>query len=320
MFEGKFPLVKFGQFVEVSNASETEISSADEETEDEVITASEHEEEPVSPMEIIAEEHVLVTDEEENDDVYANDDDESDFERGLMDNVVNEYDGEDDMDQGEDITNYDNDDLIFVATPTQPTQEGPSVIRSYHEVGSSLAPRGSSPPIHVHDAASERLARLLVQPYFDSFSRSKGISIREGNVGGADPSVFDLKAEIGVLNQKLIEKDVLIGNLDVQVSELEEENSSKSKQISSLQVNLGALMVGYYDLKNKLIVEFVDEFKTIVEDPNATQTSQSATANTSQYDQLGDTPPAWRVSRRDMARHGTLWRVMARVFSFETRY
>ena len=60
--------MKFGQFVEVSNASESESSSTYEETKDEVITASKQEEEPVSPVAIAAEEHVPVTDEEENDD------------------------------------------------------------------------------------------------------------------------------------------------------------------------------------------------------------------------------------------------------------
>nr|KAJ0212894.1 hypothetical protein LSAT_V11C400222420 [Lactuca sativa] len=114
MFEGKYPLVKFGQFAEVSSVSDTKSSSVYEETEDEVITAFEHEEQHVAPMEIVAEEHVLVTDVEKNDDENANDDDdESDFQMNLMDNVVNEDEGEDDMDQGEDLNCYDNDDLFF---------------------------------------------------------------------------------------------------------------------------------------------------------------------------------------------------------------
>nr|KAJ0204497.1 hypothetical protein LSAT_V11C500233850 [Lactuca sativa] len=113
MFEGKNPLVKFGQFAEVSNASETKSSSDHIETEDEVIIASEHEEEHVAPVAIITKEHVPITDDVENDDKNANDDDESDFEMSLIENVVNEDDGEDDMDQCEDLNGYDNDDLIF---------------------------------------------------------------------------------------------------------------------------------------------------------------------------------------------------------------
>ena len=92
-----------------------------------------------------------------------------------------------------------------------------------------------------------------------------------------------------MLNQKIIEKDVLIRNLDVRVFEVEEENTLKLKEISALQLNLGALMPGFYDLKNKLIVEFGDKFKTTVEDPKETKTSQSSPANTLQHDQPCDT-------------------------------
>lgn len=83
----------------------------------------------------------------------------------------------------------------------------------------------------------------------------------------------------------------MIGNLKIQVSELEEEIPLNSKQISSLQLNLGALTVGYYDLKNKLIAEFGDKFKSTVEDPKEAETSQYAPTNTSQPDLLDNTPP-----------------------------
>ena len=48
----------------------------------------------------------------------------------------------------------------------------------------------------------------------------------------------------------------MIGTLDVRVSELERENAQKSRKISDVQLNLGALSVGYFDLKNKLINDF----------------------------------------------------------------
>nr|KAJ0208324.1 hypothetical protein LSAT_V11C500263370 [Lactuca sativa] len=107
MFEGKYPLVIFSQFTEVSSASETKISSSFEKTEDEVIIVSKHEEEPVAPVVIVFEEHVPVTNKEENDDENANDDDESDFEINLMENVKEKDDGEDDLDQSEDLLNQD---------------------------------------------------------------------------------------------------------------------------------------------------------------------------------------------------------------------
>ena len=43
-------------------------------------------------------------------------------------------------------------------------------------------------------------------------------------------------------------------------------------------------------MKNKLIVEFSEKLKTIVEDPKASETSQSIPANTSQSDHLDNNP------------------------------
>lgn len=100
-----------------------------------------------------------------------------------------------------------------------------------------------------------------------------------------DPSISELKAEIGVLNQKIIEKDVLIGTLDNRVSELEKENYQKSKQISDLQLNLSALSVGYFDLKSKLISEFGDIFKTSDGETSEAETSHGAPTQTTQVSQ-----------------------------------
>nr|KAJ0218223.1 hypothetical protein LSAT_V11C300140940 [Lactuca sativa] len=116
-FQGKYTLVKFGQFAEVSDASETESSSYHVEIEDDMITAFEHEEEPVPPVAIVAEEHVPMTNADADED--AENDDESDFERGLMDNVVEEEDDDDEDDYADDmaiggeLSGYDNDDLLF---------------------------------------------------------------------------------------------------------------------------------------------------------------------------------------------------------------
>ena len=53
-----------------------------------------------------------------------------------------------------------------------------------------------------------------------------------------------------------------LGSLDVRVSELEKENSQKNKHISYLKANLGRLIALYYDLKDKLIGKFGNEFTT----------------------------------------------------------
>ena len=95
----------------------------------------------------------------------------------------------------------------------------------------------------------------------------KGISIEEGNSEGNEPSNLELKVKIGVLKQTIIEKDVLIGKLDVRVIDREADVNSKSTQITDLQTHLGALIVCYYDLKNKLYEEFCDKLKSSVDQP-----------------------------------------------------
>ncbi|XP_023737742.1 nuclear polyadenylated RNA-binding protein 3-like [Lactuca sativa] len=94
----------------VNDESKSESASRNEDTEDEVITASEHEEDPVTPVAIVAEEHMSVSNEEKKEDDNVDDDDESEFEVKLMENVEDE----DDMYQGEDLSGYDQDDLFFI--------------------------------------------------------------------------------------------------------------------------------------------------------------------------------------------------------------
>ncbi|CAI9269201.1 unnamed protein product [Lactuca saligna] len=77
-----------------------------------------------------------------------------------------------------------------------------------------------------------------------------------------------------------IDKDLLIGILDVRVYELENENSQKSKQISDLQPNIGGLTTLYFDLKEILIGNFGDEFKTSgSNDGKALETSERVVVN-----------------------------------------
>ncbi|CAH1446738.1 unnamed protein product [Lactuca virosa] len=85
----------------------------------------------------------------------------------------------------------------------------------------------SAPPSPEHDVASIMLAKLLA--FQDSIprSRGKGIHIGSGQRGDEDSqqTIFELRQEILILKQESIEKDLLIGKLDVRVSELEKENS-----------------------------------------------------------------------------------------------
>lgn len=95
-----------------------------------------------------------------------------------------------------------------------PTREEPSVVRSSFEVGSSSAPRGSSPARPAHDVVSVRLARVLAEHESDLPVHKKGISIGEGNSKGANPSTPELREETTILKQKIIKKDLQIENLN----------------------------------------------------------------------------------------------------------
>ncbi|CAH1454478.1 unnamed protein product [Lactuca virosa] len=108
----------------------------------------------------------------------------------------------------------------------------------------------SAPPPPEHDAASVKFAKLLAFQDFIPQSKGKGISIGSWHGGDEDSqkTISELKQEIVHLKQESIEKDLLIGSLDVRVSELEKENSQKNKQVSGLQANLGGLTARYYDV------------------------------------------------------------------------
>ncbi|CAI9260528.1 unnamed protein product [Lactuca saligna] len=99
--------------------------------------------------------------------------------------------------------------------------EEPNIVRPSYEARSSSDPGGSSTPQAVHDVAYEWLSMYLACEGDDHAPRGKGILIGAGSPDKEDPMMLKLKEEIGILNQKLIEKDVLIGTLDFRVSELD---------------------------------------------------------------------------------------------------
>ena len=60
-FQGRYPLVKFGAFSELSESSENEESSEPLDSANDVITVSEHEDDKVPPIAIVAEEQDTMT-------------------------------------------------------------------------------------------------------------------------------------------------------------------------------------------------------------------------------------------------------------------
>nr|KAJ0215764.1 hypothetical protein LSAT_V11C300123010 [Lactuca sativa] len=163
----------------------------------------------------------------------------------------------------------------------------------------------SAPPPPEHDVASIKLAKALA--FQDSIpqSRGKGICIGTGQGGDEDSqhTISELRQEILILKQESIKKDMLIGKLDVRVLELEQQNSQKNKQISELQANLGGLTTFYFDLKDKLIGKFGDEFKlSSFESGKAPKTSERVVVRPApnfNIDQYLSCSPATTEERRE---------------------
>ena len=70
-----------------------------------------------------------------------------------------------------------------------------------------------------------------------------------------------------------------------QISALQQDNAWKSKQISDLQINLHALLAGYFDLKNRLVAEFGDKFQSAAEGPSVAQAPITASTTTLTFEQ-----------------------------------
>ncbi|CAI9279432.1 unnamed protein product [Lactuca saligna] len=124
--------------------------------------------------------------------------------------------------------------------------EGTSFAYSSFEAGSLSTLGSSSPPQPKHDAASECLTSFSAQEDVDPAPRGKGISIGAGGYG--------VKSHLSLSSRKRL-------------------------------LNLGALTVGYFDLNNKLISEFGDKFKILVNEYHEAEASQSASAQATQDSQ-----------------------------------
>ncbi|CAH1437902.1 unnamed protein product [Lactuca virosa] len=133
----------------------------------------------------------------------------------------------------------------------EPDQAHQDVQSQMTNVETFASGSSSAPPPPEHDAASVKLAKLLA--FQDSISQSKGKGISIGSRQGGDEdyhqNISELKQEIMFLNQESIERDLLIGSLDVRVSNLEQENSVKDAKIFVLQENIGGLTALLFDLK-----------------------------------------------------------------------
>ena len=78
-----------------------------------------------------------------------------------------------------------------------------------------------------------------------------------------------------------MEKDFLIGNLDVRISSLEKENSIKYAKIYELQANLGGINDLLFDLKQHLYQKFGDDFQPLSSEDEKITASTSNPVNPS---------------------------------------
>ncbi|CAI9293704.1 unnamed protein product [Lactuca saligna] len=137
-------------------------------------------------------------------------------------------------------------------SPSKQTDEGPSTM--FETGGSSSIPE-YSPTRPSLDEASIRLVKHLAQSSLTS-SRGKGISFNEGRTNDDKSSSSDLREEIGILRQQLIEKSIQMDQLSAHIFELREKDEEKTKQINDLQTSLGSVLANYFNLKNVLYDAF----------------------------------------------------------------
>nr|KAJ0226544.1 hypothetical protein LSAT_V11C100003850 [Lactuca sativa] len=153
----------------------------------------------------------------------------------------------------------------FAHSPPKQTNEGPSTMfeTEYSPTRPSL------------DEASIRLVRHLAQSSPTS-SRGKGISFNEGRTDDDKFSSSDLREEVGVLRQQLIEKSIQMDQLSAYIFELRAKDEEKTKQIKDLQTSLGSVLANCFNLKNVLYDAFGEKVKALFQQPHGVVDPPSA--------------------------------------------
>ena len=176
-------------------------------------------------------------------------------------------------------------------SPPKQTDEGPSTM--FETCGSSSIPE-YSPTRPSLDEASIRLVRHLAQSSPTS-SRGKGISFNEGRTDDDKFSSSDLREEVGVLRQQLIEKSIQMDQLSAYIFELRAKDEEKTKQIKDLQTSLGSVLANYFNLKNVLYDAFGEKVKALFHRPHGVVDPPSAQSPPA-TDDLPVDPPAPRTT------------------------
>ncbi|CAI9271189.1 unnamed protein product [Lactuca saligna] len=162
------------------------------------------------------------------------------------------------------------------------------------ETGGSSSISEYSPTRPSLDEASIRLVKHLSQ-HSPTSSRGKGISFREECTGDDKSSTFDLREEIGILHQELIEKTIQMDRLTSYIEDLRAKDEEKTKQIKDLQTNLGSVTASYFILKNVLYDTFGEKFKALFQQPHGIDDPPTAPTQSVSEDFPVD-PPAPRTT------------------------
>ncbi|CAI9271927.1 unnamed protein product [Lactuca saligna] len=149
-------------------------------------------------------------------------------------------------------------------SPPKQTDEGPSTI--FETGGSSSIPE-YSPTRPSLDEASIRLVKHMALSSISS-SRGKGISFKEGRTCDDKSSSPDLREEIGILHQELIEKSIQMDQLSAYIFELRAKDEEKTKQINDLQTSLRSVLANYFNLKNIFYDAFGEKVKALFQQPH----------------------------------------------------
>ncbi|CAI9289168.1 unnamed protein product [Lactuca saligna] len=126
-------------------------------------------------------------------------------------------------------------------------------------------------------------------------SRGKGISFNEGRSDDDKSSSSDLREEIGILRQQLIEKSIQMDQLSAHIFELREKDEEKTKQINDLQTSLGSVLANYFNLKNVLYDAFGEKVKALFQQPHGVVDPPSVQSPPA-TDDLPVNPPAPRTT------------------------
>ncbi|KAL7604501.1 hypothetical protein Lser_V15G16718 [Lactuca serriola] len=149
-------------------------------------------------------------------------------------------------------------------SPPKQTDEGPSTI--FETGGSSSIPEYSLTRPSLDEASIRSVKHLALSS--PTSSRRKGILFKEGRTGDDKSSSPDLREEIGILRQELMEKSIQMDQLSAYIFELKAKDEEKTKQINDLQTRLGSILANYFNLKNVLYDAFGEKVKALFQQPH----------------------------------------------------